>query len=429
MSETGMTRRRFLRGTAAGAAAAVAPRVLGQAAGAPKPADVHVGMIGIGDHGRHLVSHCMKIPGLRFQAVCDIWPFHLGYATRLLKKYKHAVKGYADYRDMLAAEKGLDAVIIASPDGFHAEQAVACLETGLHVYCEKEMSNTIAGCRQIAAAARKSGKLVQVGRQHRSNPRYHRALELIDKHRALGRITHVAGQWHGHKRETIPWPAKHALDRATLERYGFGTMERFRNWRWLARFSGGPIASLGSHQIDVFNWFLHAWPSAVYATGGLDYYDKYEYYDNLSCIFEWDYAWQGRTTRLRGNYEILNTTEIGGFHETFTGSEATLRISEISTQGGLWRERDAPVAAWERQLKQLALTDSSMRAYAPLAAPPGTRAAYWHHLKNFFDAVRGQAKLTCDAEVGCRTAVSALRVNEAMKLGRRVEFDPAEFKV
>ena len=73
---------------------------------------------------------------------------------------------------MLSDEKDLDAVIIATPDFWHAEQTIACLKAGLHVYCEKEMSNTLEGARKMVQAAKQTGKLLQIGHQRRSNPRY-----------------------------------------------------------------------------------------------------------------------------------------------------------------------------------------------------------------------------------------------------------------
>jgi predicted dehydrogenase len=426
MSE--LTRRSFLKGAAAaGAAAAGARGSLARAAGA-KDETLNVAIVGAGDHGRDLLLHCMKLPGLRFRAVCDVWDFNRTYALRILRKYKHQPNGYVDCREMLAKEKGLDAVIIATPDGFHAAQTIACLKAGVNVYCEKEMAITVADCRRMVRTARETGKLLQVGRQHRSNARYHRALSLIDEQKALGRITHVAGHWRGHKRETIPWPQKHAIDKARLGEYGFESMEQFRNWRWFEKFSAGPIASLGSHQIDVFNWFLHAPPRAVYASGGLDYYDIYEHYDNVSCIYEWDYRRDGKTTTVRGNYEILNTTELGGFYETFTGTEGQLSISEIASRGGIWREVNVPVADWEKALKCVSVAQYGARAYEPIPATDSMRV-YWHHLGNFFDAIRGNARLACPGEVGYETAVSVFRVNESMKAGKRLELRAEEFKV
>ena len=467
-----MTRRDLLRtATAVGLAAATAGRALGQTApvgpapatGAPAPAGgtatavatagnvpvLNVAIIGAGDHGRQLIFQCMKLPGLRFRAVCDIWDYSRDYAARLLRKYKHPVSEYIDYRDMLAKEKGLDAVIIASPDGFHAEQAIACLAAGAGVYLEKEMALTIADCRRIVQAAGKAGKCLQVGRQHRSNLRYVRALEYVDVQKALGRITHVAAQWHGHRRDKVTWLEKFTIDKARLAEYGFDSMEQFCNWRYFAKFAPGEMASLGSHQIDVFNWFLHALPMSVYAAGGRDYYDYYELYDNISGIYEWDYDWSARKTKVRGTYEINNTTEMGGFFETFTGSEGELQISEIATRGGLWRDVTAPLAPWEEQLQARAVKEYGPQAYGPIAfaeggGPPqptyGARAygpipaqdsqsVYWHHLRNFFNAIRGTEKLTCPGEVGFAAAVACLKASESMKLGKRLELKIEDYKV
>ena len=433
-----MTRRGFLKTAAAlgaaGAAVAAAPRILRAQGPATAPATapagqpLHVAIIGTGEHGRDLVMHCMKLPGVRFQAVCDIWDFARDYSAKLLRKYKHEARDYVDYRDMLTKEKGLDAVIVASPDGFHAEQTLACLDAGLHVYCEKEMALTVEDCRKMVLAARKAGKLLQVGRQHRSNGRYAVALDYIDAKKALGRVTHVFGQWRGHKRDKLPWPEKYTIDPARLAKYGYESMEQFRNWRWFEKFAPGSIGSLGSHQVDVFNWFLHAAPKAVYASGGLDFYDYFQSYDNVSCIFEWDYDRDGRKTTVRGNYEILNTTELGGFYEKFTGTEGELAISEIASRGGIWREVNAPEAEWEKDLVKVPVVEYGCRAYGPIPAEDD-KHVYWHHLRNFFDSIRGSAKLTCPGEVGFQAAVACLKVNESMKLGKRLELKPEDFVV
>jgi predicted dehydrogenase len=414
------------------------------------PDDIQVAIIGAGRHGRDLTNYALDIPGVRFRAVCDIWPYAQRYAAALLKRRGHPVNAYEDHREMLAREKDLQAAIIATPDSFHAEQAVACLDAGLHVFLEKEMHNTIEGARQVVQAARRTRKLCQVGRQHRSNPRYHLALKYIDQNKALGRITNVWGQWHGHKRIKYTWPEKETLDPAVLARYGYESMEQLKNWRYFERFSGGEIANLGSHQIDVFNWFLHARPKAVYASGGLDTIKMYQWYDNVVCIFEWDYTWEGQTHTVRGGYRILNTLEHEGFFEVFYGDEATMEISETNSVGLIKHEnsvkdaellakavpiigasdlveqvpklRDAPKAPW------LWSKQPGEFRWTPL--PPVTdKPVHWYHLKNFFDAVRGEAKLTCPAEVGFEACVSALKVNEAMKLGGRLDLTPEDFAV
>jgi len=418
MAKRGMKRRTFLASTIG--AAAAGPLLAGGGSG-PEP--IHTAIIGAGTHGRDLLRYALKIPGVRFKAVCDIWPFARRYATRLLAAYKQPANAYEDYREMLAAEKDLHAAIIATPDAFHADQTVACLEAGLHVFCEKEMHHTLEGARRMVQAARRTGRLLQIGRQHRSNPRYHLALDYIDHKKAVGRIVHVGGQWHGHRRARQKWNPKYTIEPAVLEKYGFESMQAFRDWRWSKRFSAGPIANLGSHQIDVFNWFLHAPPKAVMASGGRDYYDFYDWYDNISCIFEWDYTWAGRTTTVRGDYHVATTTEDGGFFEVFTGDEGSLTISEHETVGGLRRAKGAPYADWEKDL------EGDGRSYPPIPWPGEPKPVHQVHLENFFDAIRGRARLTCPAEVGYVTTVCALKANEAMAAGRRLTLTPEEFKI
>ncbi|MBM4019483.1 MAG: Gfo/Idh/MocA family oxidoreductase [Planctomycetes bacterium] len=428
--------------------------------GSRMPEDIHLALIGAGRHGRDLLNYCLDIPGVRFRAVCDIWPYSQRYAAGILKRRGQPVAVYEDYRDMLSREKDLHAAIIATPDVFHPEQAVACLRAGLHVYLEKEMAITVEGARQVVRAARETGRLVQVGRQHRSNPRYHAAYEFIHEKQAVGRITNVFAQWHGHKRVPYKWPEKEAIPPETLRRYGYNSMDEHRNWRWFARFSAGELVNLGAHQIDVLNWFLRAVPKGVMASGGLDYYDFYDLHDVAQCVLEWDFTWDGATKTVRGAERVNTTTDHGGFYEVFQGDQGYLEISEDSNKGGLCRNTDAPLRPWEPKDAVTAivarpagpsveilpdldkLTDpvidldlrppswewmKTFRRYPPIKAANSDKPVHWYHLKNFFDAVRGEAKLTCPAEVGLQGAVSALKAVEAMALGRRLDLRPEDF--
>ena len=153
--EKSIDRRTFLRSTAAlGAALYVSPNALAQSGG--KPDDINVALLGAGAQGQVLMNAILKIgktSGIRFKAVCDIWTaYNLKRVSGILRAYKHEHNTYEDYREMLEEEKDLDAVIIATPDFWHADHAVACLEAGLHVYCEKEMTNTIEGAKRIVEA-------------------------------------------------------------------------------------------------------------------------------------------------------------------------------------------------------------------------------------------------------------------------------------
>jgi len=449
-------RRSFLRSTAAaGAGLAIAPMVTSRAASA-KPDDINIALLGAGAEGQVLMTAILgKIPGVRFQAVCDIWEdWNQKRVARTLKAYRHPVNTYVDYQDMLAKEKDLDAVIIATPDFWHAPHTIACLEAGLHVYCEKEMSNTLEGAKKMLETAKKTGKLLQIGHQRRSNPRYRHCYDkLIDGAKLLGKITCVNGQWNRSKAacEDLGFPKTAPIDQATLEKYGYDSMQQFRNWRWYKGLGGGPIVDLGSHQIDIYSWFLGTHPKSVIASGGVDYWKPplcevaHDWYDNVMVIYEYDLG--GRT--VRAFYQTITSNSCKGYFETFMGDEGTLEISEASGRGTVYREAWVPAENWEKWTKMDYIKEPEKEEEAPKPAadtvldvrespkPPSYeipvtmqgKAYHQPHLENFFDAIRGKAELNCPAQVGYETAVSVLRVNEAIAAGKRLEFSDSDFEV
>ncbi|MBN2409874.1 MAG: Gfo/Idh/MocA family oxidoreductase, partial [Candidatus Aminicenantes bacterium] len=272
---TALSRRDFIKSTtAAGLGAAVAGRGLGREpkgilgtrtgsagpqdspnAGAAQADELRVALIGCGEQGRVLLESCLRIPGIRIVAVCDIWEYSRQYASGYLGKYDQPTTVYEDYRELLAKEKGLDAAIIATPDWVHAEQTNACLSGGLHVYCEKEMSNSLEKARSMVQAARRTGKLLQIGHQRRSNPRYVHAIDrLIREKKILGRVVVAYAQWNRSRSDLVGWPKKFTIPPETLQKYGYSSMLELRNWRWFKKFGGGPMVDLGSHQVDLFGW-------------------------------------------------------------------------------------------------------------------------------------------------------------------------------
>ena len=424
-----------------------------EAAGADEAAaptdvsEINVALLGSGAQGQVLLDSMLKLPGLRFRAVCDIWTeYNQKRAVRILKKYKFDVNGYEDYREMLDKEKDIDAVIIATPDFWHAPHTVACLEAGLHVYCEKEMSNTLEGARSMVLAARKSGKLLQIGHQRRSHPRYlHSYEKLLQEAQILGRIVTVNGQWNRSVSPDLGWPARYAIPDARLKQYGFKSMAQYRNWRWYKGLGGGPIVDLGSHQIDIFNWFLGANPSHVMASGGLDYHDPatHEWYDTVMTVYEFETA----RGKARAYYQTQTTNGSLGYFENFMGDQGTLVISEseAANSGYVYRDPNAP--AWDEwvqrgyisapKLQEMGQKDEDAvldvrESVSPdqHTIPVVLRDPYHQpHLQNFFDTVRGTATLNCPAEIGYETAVTVLKVNEAIEANERLSFSPDEFEV
>ncbi len=409
--------------------------------------DINVALLGGGDQGEVLLNSMLKIPGLRFRAICDIWTeYNQKRLVNRLKKYNFEVNGYEDYREMLDKEKDLDAVVIATPDFWHARHAVDCLRAGKHVYCEKEMSNTLEGAKSMVLAARETGKLLQIGHQRRSNPRYLHCYEkLLGEAMLLGRIVTAHGQWNRSVKPDNGWPQRYAIPDDRLKKYGFSSMQQFRNWRWYKGLGGGPIVDLGSHQIDIFNWYLGASPSHVIASGGTDYYDpaSHEWYDTVMAIYEF----QTPAGKARAYYKTQTTNGSQGYFETFMGDQGTLVISEseASYSGSIYREITAP--AWDEWVrkgyiaapKEQAVKSEETQAVLDVresVSPDEHRVPVeltdpYHkpHLENFFNAIRGAARLNCPAEVGYETAVTVLKVNEAVEANQRLAFEPEEFKI
>ena len=416
------------------------------------PGDViNVGVIGVGAEGQVLViDSCLfkaaPIKGIRFKAICDIWPYQRKRVSGILRALGHPNNQYEDYREMLAKEKDLHAVIVATPDWMHAEHTIACLEAGLHVYCEKEMSNNLEKARQMVEAQRRTGKLLQIGHQRRSNPRYRYAINDILRDRGiLGRVAQANAQWNRSKTASQDIPANPKVEIAPeiLAKYGYDSMHNFLNWRWYRKYGGGPIVDLGSHQIDIFSWVFQANPKAVVASGGADIFKNHEWFDTVMCVYEYD----SPVGPARAFYQVLTTTSNGGFYETFMGDEGTLVISENPKQTKVLRETNGgPV--WDKWLNAGVL---KKKADPPIPEPEPTstvtiaraskppeewmlpfelaRPIHQPHLQNFFDAIRGQANLNCPAEVGYETAVAVLAVNHAIETGQRIEFKPEDFKV
>jgi predicted dehydrogenase len=445
-TENKMPRRKFLEISAATGAGIGLVNVSKGLAQSNNSNDLNVAILGCGSEGQVLMDAALKIPNIRFTAVCDIWEkWNLRRASRILQKFGHVGTPYIDYKEMLAKEKDLDAVLIATPDFWHAEHTEACLNAGLDVYCEKEMSNTLVGARKMVDAQKRTGKLLQIGHQRRSNPRYIYAYDKIIKNDILGRLTSMNGQWNRSVQPDLGWPKKYAIDASILKKFGFKNMHQFRNWRWYKGLGGGPIVDLGSHQIDIFTWFAGANPTAVMASGGTDYFDKatHEWYDTVMAIYEY----QTKLGPVRAYYQTLTTNSSEGYFENFLGDQGTLQISESGGRGGVFREGNNPATPdWGKWVsmgileapaeEKAAVDPKAVLDVRETVAPPENKLPItltdpYHqpHLENFFNAARGKGTLNCPVEIGYETAVAVLKVNEAIEAGRKLQFDEADFHI
>ena len=436
---------------------------------------VNVAIIGIGNQGQVHLNHLLtQIQGVRVQAVCDIWGRGRQIGERLCRLYQHPGRAYKDYREMLDGESGLDAVLITVPDFVHHEITIASLDAGLHVYCEKEMSNDIEKARSMVQAARRSGKLLQIGHQRRSSPAYLYAHELVHGHGLIGLIDAVSGRWH-QEVQILPPPKrlmqKYRIEPAVLEKYGYGSFAEFYNWRQFRKYCGGPMADLGTHQVDVFDWFLDAVPVSVQATGRTDYFERLakehqagyvpNNFDQVQASYEWS---TGRDT-VKGDYRVDQRSAKGGIFENMVGLQASMRFSEAEPElrmrprnaapapGPFFHNADEQAIAFNaEQLRKILCDGCGLRGTAldPSAQGQGAatdvnsvaffteaqivwaesmrRPPHVYHLENFFAAIRDKnIPLTCPGERGFETCVLTLKTDEAARTGKPIHFEPSDF--
>lgn len=423
VSRRDLLRRSVTAGLAAGIPVSVARAA--QAAEDPKAAaadaakaaaklqPVRIGWIGTGTQGRNDLSKLLRMPGVEIVAIADIYQpnYDLG-----LKMAGPKCKGYKDYRKMLE-QKDIDAVGIATPLYLHAPMAIDSLNAGKHVYVEKMMAYTVDAAREMIRTADRTGRLMQVGHQRRYSVEYHHALSLLKKD-TFGQITQVRAQWNRRNnwRRPVPDPS----------------LDRLLNWRLYNEYSRGLMAELGSHQIDVTNWFLDQHPIAVVGVGGIDYWkDGREVYDNVQVIYEYP----GGQKLIYQSHEM---NEFDGFSETFYGRKGTLITSEMKGGSMMFQEKGAEEFDFAKfsqnkekvngrtaiKLDAGATTSQDKRsrtAGQTLASKDAASKDNWFlSLEDFVDCVRTGRKPFCDGRVGMADVACVVAANEAMQRGTRV---------
>jgi predicted dehydrogenase len=333
---TELARRTFL---GASAGLTLAPLL---AAAAEPAALVRVSVIGSGARGSDLIRALSTIDSAEIVGICDDYPPHLQQG---LKYAGPAAKEFSDYRQMLDAVKPA-AVVIAVPLHLHCPIAMACLDAGCDVFLEKTMCRTLDEAEQLARRVAESRRVFQIGLQRRAHPIYVQAAAMIDAG-MIGQVTAIKAQWHRNNnwRRPIPRPKTDPQ---------WAALERRLNWRLYRDTSGGLMAELGSHQMDVVNWLLKTTPKRVVAAGGIDYWrDGREVFDNIFCTYEYEIPAAEnngaekspgpRTVRV--TYSSLGNNAFEGASELIEGTLGTLYLT--ASKGLLYQEQNGagPAAA------------------------------------------------------------------------------------
>lgn len=422
---TPLTRRDFTKTLVfAGATTALgATRVLGA------NDRIRLGFIGLGNRGDQVLDAFLQHSDAQVVAICDMYQPYLDFAA---KKIGTEPKQFKDYRQLLELSE-VDAVVISTPDHWHALQTIHAAQAGKDVYVEKPMSLRVAEGRKMVEAIRKYNRVSQVGIHRRSVPFCREAAAFV-REGGLGKVTaarafHIQNEWPegiGHPAAKTPppgvdWDAW--LGPAPMKPYNQN--HTFYRFRWFYDYSGGQVTNFGVHYLD----FIHAAlgqdaPLAVTAMGGqfsgMD--DNREIPDTLEAL--WQYPGGTLVTFSQFNASAAPWS-LPGCEVELRGTKGTMYLfgrrcevmpdaitpNEFPARSPLTRQADA-------QYRKGAQPMIEARKFE------GTSSAETsYHARNFLDCVKSRARCHCDIEIGHRSTSATLLANIAHQTKSHLEWD------
>lgn len=431
-----MDRREFIKVSAATTAAFAAPYIGSAAFGTQK---VRMGFIGIGSRGTQVMRLFQAQPDVEVVALCDVYepylmrdnaaidPNFAKYGITSIPKFgptdnfPPSVKRYRDYRDLLA-DKNVDAVMVATPDHWHAIITIDAIKAGKDVYCEKPLSMTIKEGRAMIDAQKVSKQVVGVGLNRRASVAYQELKKAIDSGKygtfrgaRAARISNISPNGIGKCPDMAPpkgmdwdrWigPRQMRPYRYTIAPYYF---------RWHPDFSS-QMGNWGVHYCDVMRWMLgEEYPSAITASGGKYFLDHDGEIDDTDDI-TFEFA-SGKMIHF-SIYEGGTSFPIRQREVEYMGTDGVIYANELGFDILPHQKREfanpkAPVFE-EFHFKH----DEEM-------LPDGSWGGSGLCLvRNFVDCVKNRKEPLCPLEVGHRSTSFALLANIALKMKRRLEWD------
>ena len=409
-TEKKIPRREFLRrsgGYALGAGAVLSAPALFlnkvKAASGESPNElIRVGIIGVGGRGRgHLFAYQMR---KHVVAVCDVDKKHVTKAQADFKKaFGREIRGYTDYRKLLEA-KDIDAVVIATPDHWHALPTVNACEAGKDVYVEKPLTLTIHEGWSMIKAARRYNRVVQTGSQQRSDSRFRRACEYVRSGR-LGKIRRIYVGVPGVNWTKEP-PAPDSppppeldydfwLGPAPWRPYNKHRVHYYFRFFW--DYSGGQLTNWGAHHLDIAQWALgmdESGPVEAYGRAEYDPQGRYE----VPSWFEIDYTYPNGVKLLCGQNHRMGVT--------FEGQDGILYVTRGKIQCTVKGVLEEPLGANEVHLYESK-----------------------NHYENWLECIKTRKRPISDVAIGHRSATVCHLGNISIRTGHRVKWDPKKEQV
>jgi len=463
--EVKVGRRNFLK------AAAAIPAVGAYAVTAKLAEPVNVAWIGTGGEGRVLLDQSDP-RYMRIQATCDLRPDFRELGAHIIRKKNNPdVRVYHDYKKMLS-DGGFEAVVIATPLATHGPIALDCMAAGKHVLTEKTMAYKAEECEQMIATADKNNLVLAVGHQRHANPLYQKAYAMMqadgEKGPMVGDCYHIRSLWHRNNswrrspggewrnpilkakwgedpidgvaklagkntEDIIKLPEAEQFDvyfkylqskdpTFDFQAAGFDTADMLGNWRLHKKMSHGLMSELGSHQIDVCNWFWGSEPLRVSGQGGIFHYaDGRNVDDHVFAIFRYP---NNRVLM----FSSITTNAFDSYYDQIMGTKMTIILSHES-QAMLFKEGSPKNL--EIKLQPASTGGSVSEATKSRAADMARGAsgegigsgnydpfsAYGDELRMYATAIKkGDPSLVgCSGRAGYKAAIAVLKANLAME--------------
>jgi len=418
-----MDRRSFLSTAAAGVALSAARHAHAVAA----PATKRVGLIGTGWYGKVDLLRLIQVAPVEVVSLCDVNSKNLEEGAEIVasrQASKKKPRTYKDYRKMLA-EKDLDIVIIATPDHWHALNAIEAMEAGADLYLQKPISVDVVESQAILAAARKLGRVVQIGTQRRSTPHLVEARDRFIREGKLGKIALVEIYCYYHMRFRGNPPDKEPPEYLDWDMYvGPAPMRPYCEmpWRALMEFSNGIVGDMCIHMLDMVRWMMGlGWPKRISSSGGIfvDKQSKANTSDTQTVTFDYDdltVVWQHRSWGVPPDTKYP-------WGATFYGDRGTLKASVMSYDF-IPQGKGEPVHKdVEYELEQYPEDKTEPRLERHVA--PAIR----RHMLDLLAAIEKRGRPVADVEEGAISTACCILGNIAAQLGRTLTWDPANWQV
>ncbi len=390
-------RRQFLATTGAGVAAAWMPSVIpARAFGANDR--VRTGHIGVRNQGTNNLKELLKNKNVDVVAVCDVDSEVLAKAEKLVvATNKGPVRAEKDFRTLLN-DKSIDAVVVTTPDHWHAIAMIEACMAGKDVYCEKPLSLFVTEGRAMVEAARKYNRVVQTGTQQRSDKRFRQAVEIV-RSGLLGKIDRIrvgipGVNFTGPAVANSSAPANLDYDRwlGPAPKKPYNEKHVHYLFRFFWDYSGGQMTNFGAHHLDIVQWALNKDSSGPLEISGKGQYHKENWYE-VPEKFEVTYTYEDNVKVIAGQDQPPG----GVFFEGTNGNLYVTRSSITCDKNPDILKAEIPEA------NRVTVSDN--------------------HFQNWVECIKSREKPIADVAIGHRSATVCHLGNIAVRTGRVLQWD------